>query len=98
MICIQTVDAEIKPWSALAESWGCWEPGRKRHGNWTAEGKVNGAERPVSGPYACVKGRKCDGISARADESRLSLIYQQRWYRKAVDHALSFGKDRAVFL
>ena len=42
MICASTVDAEIKPSSALTESRGSWEPGRKRHGKWTAEGKVNG--------------------------------------------------------
>ena len=74
MICASTVDAEIKPSSALTESRGSWEPGRKRHGKWTAEGKVNGDKRPVSGPYACVKGRKCDGISAREDERAWCLF------------------------
>ena len=42
MICASTVDAEIKPSSALTESRGGWKPGRKRRGKWTAEGKVNG--------------------------------------------------------
>ena len=43
MISSSTVDAEIKPSSALTESRGGWKPGRKRRGKWTAEGKVNGA-------------------------------------------------------
>ena len=44
MICASTVDAEIKPSSALTESRGGWKPGRKRRGKWTAEGKVNGTK------------------------------------------------------
>ena len=46
MILPSTDDAEIKPSSALTESRGSWEPGRKRRGKWTAEGKVNGEKTP----------------------------------------------------
>lgn len=98
MICASTVDAEIKPSSALTESRGSWEPGRKRHGKWTAAGKVNGDKRPVSGPYACVKGRKCDGISAREDEQAVACL-STKVVPQGDFYALSFEQeDRAVLL
>ena len=59
---------------------------------------MNGDKRPVSGPYACVKGRKCDGISAREDEQTVACL-STKVVPQGDFHALSFEQeDRAVFM
>ena len=94
----ETAEVEIKPRSALTESRGCWKPGRKRPGKWTTKGKGKGRkpEYPDRMP-ALRAGDVMASLTRRTFPFENGNVNKGGTARLIIP-ALSFEKDRAVFI